>query len=352
MNRSAEGVTVVMPNYNKGPYTAVAVQSFLAQTWPAAQLIFVDDHSTDGSDAPAREAAKSGAPVRVLSTPHRQSGGGVARNVGLQAVDTPCVMFVDSDDYMDPTCLFERMAYMEQRPRLDWAAWPMGVFHEQPGDTPYITNVPKDMDALERFVRRDQPWLVSGPLWRTDFLRKLGGFDPELISQQDADLHIRALLHSDAWQYVHEPPRVHYRLGVESIPRRVSQSLQGLQQRMAMLLRHMALARDKGKLGAALGDAFAQYLLDLACMLRWHAATPGVAARAEALQWWGHANGLVAPRHWRIGKAYIVFKHRMGWQRFPRVQRLMENYYRRRLGRLIFAPSNTLCKSTWSSDVA
>ena len=66
-------VSVIMPCFNAGRMLKPALDSVLRQTWPNLEIIFVDNNSTDGSVALAREvAAGCGRPMRVWrSAPSR-----------------------------------------------------------------------------------------------------------------------------------------------------------------------------------------------------------------------------------------------------------------------------------------
>ncbi len=348
----SDWVSVIMPNYNKGEFAAIAATSVLAQTHANVELIFIDDHSNDGSEIPIGEMAVKDERVKLLSTPASRSGGGLARNIGIKEARGEYIIFLDSDDYMDPQCVEGRIAAMKACETCDFIAFPMGVFYKIPGDSMLITNIPKSTPDLVRFVLRDQPWLISGAIWKSDFIRKLGGFSTSLISQQDADLHTRALIATKSYKYIHNAPTVHYRQEVESIARNNSQSYEALLQRAEMLREHIALAAASQSLSHEMRVAFAQYLLDIAQMMRWHKATAGKEATIIALKVWyvAYDNELIDSRMYRLGREYIKFKHSMLWNTMPVLQHRRELRYRRQLGNLIFTPSLTLCKSAFKPN--
>lgn len=84
-------VSVVMPTYNGERYIGEALKSVHDQTLPVAEIIVVDDGS---SDQTASIAAAFGA--RVLRQPN--SGVATARNTGVRAARQPWVAFLDQDD--------------------------------------------------------------------------------------------------------------------------------------------------------------------------------------------------------------------------------------------------------------
>ncbi len=86
-------VTIVIPCFNNGQWLRQAIGSALAQTWPALEVIVVDDGSTDDSRA---VAAGFGENVRAFSTDHL--GAPHARNHALAQARGEWVQFLDADD--------------------------------------------------------------------------------------------------------------------------------------------------------------------------------------------------------------------------------------------------------------
>lgn len=92
-------VSVVIPLYNRADYIEQTVQSVLAQSQPVAELIVVDDGSTDGGAE--RVAGLAG--VTLL----RHEGGvnkgqAASVNLGLRHATGDVIAILDSDDYWHP----------------------------------------------------------------------------------------------------------------------------------------------------------------------------------------------------------------------------------------------------------
>ncbi|MBN9204121.1 glycosyltransferase family 2 protein [Methylibium petroleiphilum] len=98
-------VSVVIPNYNYARYIGDAIDSALALDWPHVEVIVVDDGSTDGS----REVmARYGQRITAL---HQDNQGQVgACNTGFAACRGNVVIFLDSDDVLDPSVVREAAA--------------------------------------------------------------------------------------------------------------------------------------------------------------------------------------------------------------------------------------------------
>lgn len=94
-------VSVIVPVYNTERYLESCLRSILNQTYPAFEVILVDDGSTDGSPAICDRFACE--QVRVY---HQQNAGvSHARNFGIEAAKGEYIAFIDSDDVVHPKYL-------------------------------------------------------------------------------------------------------------------------------------------------------------------------------------------------------------------------------------------------------
>ncbi len=94
-------ITVVVPLYNKAAYIERALYSIRRQTLKPAEVIVVDDGSTDGGGDLVRRFEMEG--LRLISQVNQ--GVSVARNRGLEAARVEHVAFLDADDEWMPNHL-------------------------------------------------------------------------------------------------------------------------------------------------------------------------------------------------------------------------------------------------------
>lgn len=95
-------ITIIVPVYNVECYLEQCVRSILEQSYPVLEVLLVDDGSTDGSGELCDYLTSKNDRVRTV---HKENAGlGFARNTGLDSLrpDTTHVMFVDSDDWLEP----------------------------------------------------------------------------------------------------------------------------------------------------------------------------------------------------------------------------------------------------------
>ena len=92
-------ISVIIPIYNSEKTLRRCVDSVLAQTCRALEVLIVDDGSADGSGTIADEYARADGRVKVF---HQKNGGlSSARNLGLDHASGEFVAFVDADDWVE-----------------------------------------------------------------------------------------------------------------------------------------------------------------------------------------------------------------------------------------------------------
>ena len=96
-------MSVVIPVYNVQEYLQKCVDSVLNQTISNYEVILVDDGSRDGCPGICDKYAEVYENVISL---HKENGGlSDARNFGVKHASADYIVFVDSDDYVDPEYL-------------------------------------------------------------------------------------------------------------------------------------------------------------------------------------------------------------------------------------------------------
>lgn len=163
---TAVGVVVVVRDGER--YLADALGSVLEQDPAPAQVVVVDDGSTDSTPSILRSF---GSTVELLTQP--PSGQGTGLNLGVGAIRTPLVTFLDADDLMVPGSLQARLR------ALDGPAAADAVF----GHVSQFVSPDIPAEAAARF-RADGAPVAGGSLCsmlaRREVLDRVGPFDPDL----------------------------------------------------------------------------------------------------------------------------------------------------------------------------
>ena len=91
-------VSIVMPCFNNAESLSKAIESVLSQSFENYELLIVDDCSTDHSFELMEQASLNDPRIKVLST-SKNSGAGVARNLGITHATGRFIAFLDADDF-------------------------------------------------------------------------------------------------------------------------------------------------------------------------------------------------------------------------------------------------------------
>ncbi len=181
-------VSVVIPCWNAERFVGRAIQSALDQVGTQVEVLVVDDGSTDRS----LDAIKSfGNRVTWRTGPNR--GACSARNLGLAETSGQFVLFLDADDYLEGNRYLSSLAEAVSKPEADLAIGPLiietldGQRLAQPRD-----HLGKDNMTLLDGLSRYRMVQTSQVLWRSDFIRQMGGWDESLSRLQDTEIIIRA----------------------------------------------------------------------------------------------------------------------------------------------------------------
>lgn len=127
----APSVSVLVSSYNYAAYVVDAVNSALAQTVPPAQVIVVDDGSSDGSLELLRR--HFGAHPKVTLIRQQNQGQLRAWTTAYARASGEIVAFLDSDDLWQPEYLERVLAVYAARPEVDFVYANMQLFGQVEG---------------------------------------------------------------------------------------------------------------------------------------------------------------------------------------------------------------------------
>lgn len=101
-----EKISVIVPAYNNAEYLPKCLESLMNQTYPALEILVVDDGSVDDTPEVLRKLSQRDDRTRVI----RKENGGVtsARLLGVAESTGTWITFVDSDDWIEPD-MYERL---------------------------------------------------------------------------------------------------------------------------------------------------------------------------------------------------------------------------------------------------
>jgi GT2 family glycosyltransferase len=195
-------VSVVIPTYNRKQYIQEAINSALAQTYPAVEIIVVDDGSTDDTDQVLK--ARYGERIRYVFQDNQ--GESVARNKAICLSRGQYVALLDSDDVWLPTKLERQVALMERQPELGLVSCHALKIDAQGNltrSTPVHTGQTTNIVSLETLLL-NSPLYCSTVLIRKHCLDQVGLFAEGIRYGEDRDLFLRVAARSQVG-FVDEP---------------------------------------------------------------------------------------------------------------------------------------------------
>jgi glycosyltransferase involved in cell wall biosynthesis len=179
-------VSVVIPNYNYGPYLSKALDSVLQQTRQDFEVIVVDNFSTDSSLRIAEE--KRSEKIRFVQFENKGSIA-AARNKGVSLARGEYIAFLDSDDYWLKSKLSEQLKRMEVAGGVSFHN--LKLFGDRKFGTFRGWSVGRD--PLRALVSGGNPIATSSVMVSRSAFEQAGGFpeDQALISVEDFALWLK-----------------------------------------------------------------------------------------------------------------------------------------------------------------
>lgn len=110
--QNSPSISIVVPVYNAAEYLPRCLNSLLVQSLESIEILAINDGSTDNSSAILNEYAKKDTRIKVFS--HDNHGVAYTRQKGLELVQTPYLMWCDSDDWYAPTMCEEMLAAIQE----------------------------------------------------------------------------------------------------------------------------------------------------------------------------------------------------------------------------------------------
>lgn len=204
-------ISAVVPVYNGADYIAETIEAVLAQSKQPAEIIVVDDCSTDDS---RRIVESYRDRVTVLST-GQNSGVQIARNLGIAQARTEWVALCDHDDIWCPKYLAELSGFLDGEAGIEFAFCNFRTVRgAEPLDGTKFDQAPHGYwdSAGRRIVPHgwvfDRSFAGQTFLWHPIFpsassfskrlIDKVGAFNPAMkgVRPEDGEFVLRCLYHA------------------------------------------------------------------------------------------------------------------------------------------------------------
>lgn len=176
-------VSVYVPTKNRAGMLKRALDSLAAQSYPCIEIIVVDDGSTDGTQSYLKECEAVGR-VRWLRN-ETSAGASHCRNQAIECAKGELITGLDDDDEL----LSEHIENLVGRFQSGQFSCVSACQRERTSTGDTVRTYDAGNVSLSRLLHRNI--LGNQVLTRTDYLRKVDGFDAELPAFQDYDTWVR-----------------------------------------------------------------------------------------------------------------------------------------------------------------
>ena len=207
-------VSAVIPAYNAGAFISRAIESVLAQTRRADEIIVVDDGSTDNT---AEQVQKYGDQVRYIY--QENAGASAARNTGIKAAQYEWIAFLDGDDEWLPDYLKLQIELLRRNPNLKWtmANYDRCLCDEQRRSPHFDPDKARNLlegkdyfdDYFDAFTA-EVCGCTDTMVVRRDVIEEAGLFRDGLPNAQDTDMWFRLAMRCPQVGYIPQPIAVYH----------------------------------------------------------------------------------------------------------------------------------------------
>ena len=204
-------ISVIVPTWNRAHVLPWALGSALLQSWPAHEVIVIDDGSEDGTSEMLRarfaDVLEDGR-LKLLRT--ERAGVAGARNAGLAVATGEIIAYLDSDNLWEPDHLLFLGALLAQKPEAEMVYSAVGR-HDLDGGWADVLFGSWDRARMEQQNYID----LNGIAHRRSATDRVGGFDESLRRLVDWDLILR--MTDDVAPISHPLVTAHHVLSAEGL---------------------------------------------------------------------------------------------------------------------------------------
>ncbi|KAB2835358.1 MAG: glycosyltransferase [Candidatus Brocadia sp.] len=189
-------VSVVIPCYNQADFLAGAIKSARNQTYRHAEVIVVDDGSSDRT----RDVALGFSDIRYIR--QENQGLSAARNAGMRESRGHYIVFLDADDRLLPIALESGLKCLREHQECAFVFGSHkriksnGFFNQDLGTSlfrqmNYLRQHCSQNNHYHALLQRNYIEMHASVMYRNDVLKAAGGFNTSLKACEDYDLYLR-----------------------------------------------------------------------------------------------------------------------------------------------------------------
>jgi GT2 family glycosyltransferase len=183
---SEPSISILVPSYNPGKFLPLAINSALDQIGSDDEILVQDAVSTDGTVDYLRDLAAL--EPRVKPVVGKDRGQSDALNLALKRAKNPWVLWLNADDVVLPSALDALRAAVRSDPDVDLVIGASQIHRVGGSVVDTFDGRPLNVGWM---VKHGCAAFSGSILMRADFVRQVGGLEPELHTVMDLSLQLR-----------------------------------------------------------------------------------------------------------------------------------------------------------------
>ncbi len=211
-------VSVIVPSYNRAEFITETIDSILAQDFIDFELLFIDDGSTDNTEAIVQGYCQNDS--RVIYHKKANEERAKARTYGIQQARGEYIALVDSDDIWYPSKLEEQVNIMDAFEEVVLCYSSVDRIDMQSRSLPKAPRQHEGYSGLVYFQLLNRNFIPSvTPMIRRSVLMEIGAQVTEFIPYEDWDFWLR-ISRRGQFHHIREPLgayRIHPQQSVQNV---------------------------------------------------------------------------------------------------------------------------------------
>jgi glycosyltransferase involved in cell wall biosynthesis len=303
-------VSIIIPCLNAAPWLADTFDSCLKQTYPAVEVIFIDNGSADAS----WEIAKRIESPKVRLARCGRRGASAARNEGLSLAQGEVIQYLDADDLLAPDKIAIQVARLKETSFDFIASGAWTRFKEDPEINTFQPNPNwNDFNPQEYFLtswRRGGDMPVFSWLTPRQIIDNAGVWNENLTNNDDGEFFCRVILSSKGIKFCQNAKGYYRTVSGSLSSQRSPEDLKSLFQSAQLCVNHLLKSENSPRMRSVAAD----FLQILVCAN--YPTVPALIKRTEA-----EIASLGGSDYWsRESVFFNFFANMLGWKTARQMQ--------------------------------
>src|SRR5690606_4765617 len=190
------GLSIITPHFNDFSGIKRLYDCFQIQTSELWQWIIVDDCSDMDvkNEVESFFFEKKNNHIHIIFS-KAKTNASHCRNLGASQAQYDNVVFLDSDDYIFPDFVANRLIEVKE-----FCVFLNIEIKNYRGDIQPFSNI--ESDFLDNFLKARFAWQTTAVLWNKAYFDKIKGFDDKLTNLQDIEISIKALFQGKNYRII------------------------------------------------------------------------------------------------------------------------------------------------------